>query len=86
MVFIQSSIYVCLAIPTIIGLVSFCLMMASPKKCALHDYLARTIVVDKNASVLFNNPIEEEKYLLEEDKKDEKIICGGEEPELKYEK
>lgn len=86
LVFIQSSIYVCLAIPTIIGLVSFCLMMASPKKSALHDCLARTIVVDKNASVLFNNPIEEEKYLLEEDKKDEKIICGGEEPELKYEK
>lgn len=85
-VFVKSSIYVCLTIVTVIGLVSFCLMMASPKKCALHDYVARTIVVDKDASILFDNQIEEDKYFLNEEKKDEKIVYGGEEPELKYEK
>lgn len=50
-----------------IFLVSFALAMASPSKSALHDYTAGTIVIDSKASIIFDNSIEEEKYIFEED-------------------
>ena len=62
-------------------------MMASPKKAALHDFAARTIVIDLHSSTIFLNELEEEAYIAKEDglvvvEKDE----NGEEPELSYEK
>ena len=48
-------------------LISFAFMMASPKKAALHDYAARTIVVDLETSIIFENELEEEDYIAKED-------------------
>ena len=48
-------------------LISFALMMASPKRCALHDFAARTIVIDLEGSTLFENELEEEVYIRKED-------------------
>lgn len=86
MLLVTSSIYICVIIIAVMFLTSFALMMASPKKCAMHDFVARTIVVDSKASHIFENPLEEENFCNKEDKIDEKIVYGGEEPELKYEK
>lgn len=69
-------------------LVSFALAMASPKKCALHDFVARTIVVDRKSSIIFDNEIDEEEYIEKEDNLP-KVVQedgDGEEPELRYEK
>ena len=90
MLFIQVNMYLVLSIYLIIFLVSFAIAMASPKKMALHDFTARTLVVDMKTSILFDNPYAEEKYLLKEDNileedKDEKEY-EGEEPALRYEK
>ncbi len=51
----------------VIFLVSFALAMASPTKSALHDYVAGTLVIDSKASLIFDNEIEEEKYIFQED-------------------
>ena len=69
----------------VIFLVSFSLAMASPKKCALHDFTGRTIVVNARTSILFDSVIDEEEYIAKED---EQVISeiSGEEPDLKYEK
>ena len=80
-----------LMIPLIIFLVSFALAMASPKRCSLHDFTAGTIVVDDKTSIIFDNEMEEEAYLLKEDKLSNSDVENvpedeGEEPELKYEK
>lgn len=87
---IWSDIFLLLLIPLIIFLVSFALAMASPKKASLHDFTARTIVVDDKTSLIFANEAEEEQYLLKEDNllEDEEITEdeNGEEPEIKYEK
>ena len=90
MLFIQVNMYLVLSIYLIIFLVSFAIAMASPKKMALHDFTARTLVVDLKTSILFDNPAVEENYLLKEDNileddKEEKEY-EGEEPALKYEK
>lgn len=71
----------------VIFLVSFTLSMASPKRSSLHDFCARTIVVDAKSSILFENEMQEEAYLIKEDESyaAEKVDTG-EEPELKYEK
>ena len=86
---IWSDLFLFILIPLTIFLVSFALAMASPKRTSLHDFTARTIVVDDKTSIIFKDDIEEEKYLLKEDnltpELDEKEE-NGEEPELRYEK
>lgn len=67
-------------------LVSFALMMASPKKAALHDFAARTIVVELSSSILFENELMEEQYIAREDNLPIENESSGEEPELKYER
>lgn len=68
-------------------LVSFALSMSSPKRKSLHDFTAGTIVIDLKGSILFNNELEEEEYILKEDNLfEDKPIVAGEEPELRYEK
>lgn len=69
----------------IILLVSFALMMASPKRASLHDFCARTIVIDRKTSIIFNDFVEEAEYLEKEDNLP-KEVYSGEEPELRYEK
>lgn len=79
-----------LLIPLIIFLVSFALAMASPRRASLHDFTAGTIVVDDKTSIIFENEMEEEAYILKEDnlggEETEKVESEGEEPELRYEK
>lgn len=57
--------YILLVIGAI--LISFAFMMASPKRSALHDFAARTIVVDLESSIIFENEIEEDAYIAKED-------------------
>ena len=84
---IWSSMFVVMLVVLIIFLVSFALSMASPLKKSLHDYPAGSIVVDLKTSIIFNNEMEEEEYLLKEDNlSGEEVSLSGEEPELKYEK
>lgn len=90
MFLVRVNMYLVISIFLIIFLVSFGVAMASPKKMALHDYTARSMVVDLKTSIIFDDPMEEEKYLLEEDhileEGQEPVEYNGEEPELKYEK
>ena len=60
--------------------------MASPKKSSLHDFTARTIVVNQRTSILFNNSAEEEEYIANEDNIEVNHEKDGEEPGLKYER
>lgn len=69
----------------IILLVSFALMMASPKRAALHDFCARSIVIDRKTSIIFEDFVEEAEYLEKEDNLPKEVV-SGEEPELRYEK
>lgn len=73
-------------VPIIVFLVSFAIFMASPKRCSLHDFCARTIVVDLKSSILFENEIEEEAYIAKEDNLTEIAVERGEEPDISYEK
>ena len=82
---IWSTVFMALIIPIAVLLISFALMMASPKRAALHDFAARTIVIDYESSTIFKNEIEEENYIAKEDGLD-KVENDGEEPELRYEK
>lgn len=67
-------------------LISFTFVMASPKKMSLHDFTARTIVVNRKTSILFENGADEEAYIAKEDNIDLSHNVYGDEPELKYEK
>lgn len=69
----------------IVVLVSFALMMASPKRASLHDFCARTIVIDKKTSIIFEDFAEEALYLEKEDNLPPETN-SGEEPEICYEK
>ncbi len=82
--FLSTSYVIMVLIPIAVLLTSFGLMMASPKKSAIHDYIARTLVIDMKSSLIFADVLEEEKYINNET--EEEIIQGGEEPELRYEK
>ena len=82
--FLATNMVIMVLIPIVVILSSFGLMMASPKKSAIHDYIARTIVIDAKSSIIFSDVIEEEKYIQNEI--EEEVIYGGEEPELRYEK
>ena len=85
---IEANMYIALTIVSTLFLVSFALSMSSPKRMALHDFTAQTMVVDLKASTLFLNAGEEETYVLQEDNlfSDVNSVSEGEEPELKYEK
>ena len=82
---IWKDIFVSMIILVVIFLVSFSLAMASPKKCSLHDFTGRTIVVNARTSILFESTTEEEDYIAKEDSGVIREIVG-EEPDLKYEK
>ena len=86
---IWSSILIVIMVLLVVLLTSFALMMASPKRAALHDFAARTIVVNLDTSILFLNEIEEEAYINKEDgyvPETSEEDGDGEEPELKYER
>lgn len=51
----------------VILLVSFTLMMASPKRVSLHDLTAGTIVVDRKTSIIFDTSADEIAYSMKED-------------------
>ncbi|MCR5332843.1 MAG: RDD family protein [Bacilli bacterium] len=55
---------------------SFAVMMASPKKAALHDWVAQSIVIDTKSSIIFNDSIEEETYVENEDRLEEQRILN----------
>ena len=80
-----TSSFVNILILLTVFLVSFSLAMASPKKCSLHDFTGRTIVVNARTSILFDNVADEEEYIANEDNLVVKE-SGGEEPDLRYEK
>ena len=85
---IWNDFFLLILIPMIVFLVSFALAMASPKKAALHDFTAKTIVVDDKTSLIFENELQEEAYIAKEDnlEPEETPEESGEEPELRYEK
>ncbi len=64
---VWTDIFIIFLMMLIIFLVSFALAMASPKKTSLHDFTARTIVIDFHQSIIFNNEMEEEVYLDQEE-------------------
>ena len=64
---IWKSLITVVIVAVVLLLASFTFVMASPKKCALHDFTARTIVVDAKSSILFELPADEEKYIAKED-------------------
>lgn len=81
------NIMIALIVPTVIILTSGGITLASPKRCSLHDYLARTIVINEKASTLFNDVFEEDEAIaLEEGREKEEPVLAGEEPEISYEK
>lgn len=61
------SYYFSFAFGIIILMVSIALYAASPKHCALHDYAGRTLVIDAECSIIFDNEIEEDEYIKAED-------------------
>ena len=83
---IWRTMFVVLIVFLVVFLVSFSLAMASPKKSALHDFTARTIVVNARTSILFENSTEEELYIQKEDNIEVNNENAGEEPTLRYEK
>lgn len=48
-------------------IISWALMMASPTKSSLHDYVGGTLVVDAKSTIIFKDSEEEEAYLFKED-------------------
>ncbi len=83
---VTSGMFVVFSLVAVVVLVSFATMMASPKRSALHDYIARTLVIDMKGSIIFVNSLEEEKYIINEDNLPGQVVMGGEEPEISYEK
>ena len=83
---IWNNLLVVLIVFLTIFLSSFAISMASPKKVALHDLCAQTIVVDAKSSILFENEFEEEDFIAKEDNIPLDEIARGEEPEISYEK
>ena len=83
---IWRTLFIVFIVVLVVFLVSFALAMASPKKSALHDLTAGTIVVNAKTSILFENEADEEEYVLKEDNNELIIEHNGEEPDLKYEK
>ncbi len=61
------SYYICFAIGAVILMISIGLAAASPKHAALHDYCGRTMVIDANGSIIFNDEIDEQEFIDAED-------------------
>jgi len=61
------SYYICFAIGAIIFMVSVALAAASPKHASLHDYCGRTMVIDAEGSIIFNDEIDEQEFIEAED-------------------
>ena len=61
------SYYICFAIGAVILMISIGLAAASPKHASLHDYCGRTIVIDAESSIIFNDEIDEKEFLDAED-------------------
>ncbi len=59
--------YYSFVLGVVVLMVSVGLCAASPKHCALHDYAGRTLVIDAQASVIFDNQLEEEEFIKAED-------------------
>ncbi len=59
--------YILVLIGLIILLVSFALMMASPKRTALHDLTGQTIVIETNTSKIFETRADEIAFSMLED-------------------
>ena len=80
--------YMYLLLLIVMLLVSFALSMSSPKRMSLHDFTARTIVINARTSTIFNDSTEEEIYIAKEDgiELESKPSSEGEEPDIKYEK
>ena len=61
------SYYICFAIGAVIFMVSVALAAASPKHASLHDYCGRTLVIDDEGSLIFNDEIDEKEFIEAED-------------------
>lgn len=83
---IWNNLFIVLIVFLTIFLSSFAVSMASPKKTAIHDLCARTIVVDIKSSIIFQNEFEEEDYIAKEDNLPLDDVYRGEEPDISYEK
>lgn len=82
-----TTFYFSFIVVAVVFLSSFGVMMASPKKCSLHDYTGQTIVIDTKASIIFDDSLLEEQYVMKEDDVEiDELVEGGEEPEISYEK
>ena len=74
--FLYNYVLILAIIVTAILISSFALMMASPKRNSLHDYVAQSIVIDNTTSIIFDDSIEEEIYIEREDKMEEERILA----------
>lgn len=63
----MTSYYFSLVVGAVVLMASVALFAASPKHCALHDYAARTLCIDADSSIIFENQIEEEEFVQSED-------------------
>lgn len=62
-----SSYYICFAIAVVMFMVSGGLAVASPKRSSLHDYCAKTLVIDAHASIIFKDESDEDEFIKAED-------------------
>ena len=96
LIFYFLDIVTTLLIVSAIVLVSFGLSMGSPRKSALHDFVAQTMVIDARGSIIFNDEAQELDFLEKEEmiinagksvtKRKENEDYEGEEPPISYEK
>lgn len=63
----MTSYYFSFVLGGVVLMASVALYAASPKHCALHDYAARTMCIDAQSSIIFDNQVEEEEFILAED-------------------
>lgn len=61
------NIYISFMVGFVPFIISWVLTLASPKKCALHDYISQTVVVDMKTSEIFKNSLEEYVFLSKEE-------------------
>lgn len=62
-----SSYYICFAIAVVMLMISGGLAVSSPKRASLHDYCAKTLVIDAKSSIIFIDEIDEDEFLKAED-------------------
>lgn len=96
LIFYFLDIVTTILIVSAIVLVSFGLSMGSPRKSALHDFVAQTMVIDARGSIIFNDEAQELDFLEKEEmiinagkpvnKRKENEDEEGEEPPISYEK